>query len=125
MGAKKLFFAVKRVLLMQLLAIAVIGGFTWAFFGWPAARSTLFGGLTAFLPNLYFATRFGFSDKTKTAKEIVRSFYIGESIKIIITAGLFILIFQLPNILFLPLFAGFIAVLMVFWCALLMRDIER
>ncbi len=125
MSAKKLFFAVKRVLLMQLLAIAVIGGFALAFFGWPAARSALFGGLIAFLPNLYFAAKFGFSDKTRTAKEIVRSFYIGESIKIIITAGLFILIFQLPNILFLPLFAGFISVLMVFWCALLMRDIER
>jgi len=125
MGAKKLFFAVKRVLLMQLLAIALIGGFTLAFFGWPEARSALFGGLIAFLPNAYFAAKFGFSDKTRTAKEIVRSFYIGESIKIIITAGLFILIFQLPNILFLPLFAGFISVLMVFWCALLMRDIER
>ena len=69
MGAKKLFFAVKRVLLMQLLAIAVIGGFTWAFFGCPAARSTLFGGLTAFLPNLYFATRFGFPIKQKQQKK--------------------------------------------------------
>ncbi|CAI8879500.1 ATP synthase subunit I [Methylocaldum szegediense] len=125
MGAKKLFFAVKRVLLMQLLAIAVVGAFTWAFFGLLAARSALLGGLTAFLPNLYFATKFGFSDRTRTAKEIVRSFYIGEVIKIIITAGLFILIFQLPNILFLPLFAGFISVLMVFWCALLMRESER
>lgn len=125
MGAKKLFFAVKRVLLMQLLAIALIGGFTLAFFGWLAARSALLGGLIAFLPNVYFAAKFGFSDKTRTAKDIVRSFYIGESIKIIITAGLFILIFQLPNILFVPLFAGFVSVLMVFWCALLMRDIER
>jgi len=125
MGARKLFFAVKRVLLMQLLAIALIGGSTLAFFGWAEARSALFGGLIAFLPNAYFAAKFGFSDKTRTAREIVRSFYIGESIKIIITAGLFFLIFQLPNILFLPLFAGFISVLMVFWCALLMRDIER
>jgi ATP synthase protein I len=124
MTAKKLLFAVKRVLLMQLFAIALIGGVTLAFFGWPVARSALFGGLIAFLPNVYFAAKFGISDKTRTAKDIVRSFYIGESIKIIITAGLFILIFQLPNILFLPLFAGFASVLVVFWCALLMRDIE-
>ncbi|MGX2042169.1 ATP synthase subunit I [Methylocaldum sp. MU1018] len=125
MGAKKLFFAVKRVLLMQLIAIALIAGSMLAFFGWPEARSALFGGLAAFLPNAYFAAKFGFSDKTRAAKNVVRAFYIGETIKIIITAGLFILIFQLPNILFLPLFAGFASALMVFWFALLMRDIER
>ncbi|HYE37739.1 ATP synthase subunit I [Methylocaldum sp.] len=125
MGAKKLFFAIKRVLLMQLLAIALVAGSMLTFLGWPEARSALFGGLIAFLPNAYFAAKFGFSDKTRTAKEIVRAFYIGESIKIIITAGLFFLIFQLPNILFLPLFVGFVSALMVFWFALLMRDIER
>jgi ATP synthase protein I len=109
---------------MQIFAIAGITLFVLALWGWPDARSALFGGLTAFLPNLYFAVKFGVSDATRTAKEIVGIFYRGETIKLITTAVLFFLIFQLPDIRFLPLFTSFVLVLTVFWFALLMRGTE-
>jgi ATP synthase protein I len=109
---------------MQLLTIALFTLSALAIWGWPVARSALFGGLTAFLPNAYFAARFGFSDTARTARQIVRIFYLGETIKLITTAVLFLFIFQLPDIRFLPLFAGFVSVLMVFWFALLVRGTE-
>jgi ATP synthase protein I len=109
---------------MQLLAITVITLLVLALWGWSNARSALFGGLTAFLPNLYFAVKFGVSDASRTAKEIVGIFYRGETIKLITTAVLFFLIFQLPDIRFLPLFTSFALVLTVFWFALLWRGTE-
>jgi ATP synthase protein I len=85
------------------------------------ARSALFGGLTAFLPNLYFAAKFGFSDANRTAKQVIRTFYLGETIKLTLTAVMFFIVFQLPDIRFIPLFTAFTSVLMVFWFALLVR----
>jgi ATP synthase protein I len=46
---------------------------------------------------------------------------VGESVKLLLTVGLFILIFQIPRVEILPLMAGYIAALSIFWFALLMR----
>jgi ATP synthase protein I len=125
MGARRLFSAVRWVLRMQLLAIALITSSVLALWGWPEAKSALLGGLAAFLPNAYFAVKFGSSSgDMRPAKDIIKDFYLGETIKLIITAVLFILILQLPDIMFMPLFAGFGSVLMVFWFALLARGTE-
>jgi ATP synthase protein I len=84
------------------------------------ALSPLLGGLSAIIPNLYFALRIRGSAEQEPRK-ILRSFYMGETVKLILTATLFILIFQIPNIEILPLLVGYIAALSVFWFALLMR----
>ncbi|MGZ8217232.1 ATP synthase subunit I [Methylomagnum sp.] len=121
---KRLFSAVRWILAAQVSVIALITLSCWIVWDWPMARSALLGGVTAFLPNLYFAARFGFSNPALTAKQIVRIFYLGETIKLITTALLFVLIFQLPDIRFLPLFTSFTLVLMVFWFALLVRGAD-
>ncbi|MDD5034981.1 MAG: ATP synthase subunit I, partial [Methylococcaceae bacterium] len=84
--------------------------------------SALLGGLIGFLPNVYFGMKFGRKDPSKSADEVVGAFYLGETIKLIVTALLFVLVFQLPGILFLPLFIGFGSVIAVFWFALLLRN---
>lgn len=119
-----LLFAVRRILYLQALTILVVSSLTLALTGTQGAKSALFGGLIGFLPNAYFAVKFGRLDPRKNAQQVVRSFYFGETIKLIITALLFVLVFQLPGILFMPLFAGFIAVIMVSWFALLLRNNE-
>jgi ATP synthase protein I len=106
---------------MQLLTIGIVTIGAWFFWGYPGARSAFLGGLTAFLPNAYFAAKMGLRDEARTAQQILRSFYLGETIKLTLTAVLFFFIFQLPDILFKPLFAGFGSVLAVFWFALLIR----
>ncbi len=110
---------VSKILLMQALVIVIVSlGFL--IFGkanWIV--SSLLGGLIAFLPNLYFAYRISQANG-QSAKKIVQSFYSGESRKILMTCMLFAVAFQLPNVQFFPLMACFVAVLSVFWLALIL-----
>lgn len=110
---------VAKILGYQVLIIMAVSlGFVVG--GWQKALSSALGGLAAFIPNLYFALRVSGSAEQE-ARKILRSFYVGESVKLLLTAALFILIFQIPSIEILPLLAGYIAALSVFWFALLMR----
>ena len=111
---------VSKILILQILAICIVAsGFFLMGSRWQFISSAL-GGLIAFLPNLYFALRIARAP-VSDAKKVVRSFYAGESGKLLLTAVLFYLVFQLPEVELLPLMAGFVAVLSVFWYALIMR----
>ena len=111
---------VSKILAYQILIILIItAGFAFAG-GWQQGLSSALGGMAAFVPNLYFALRIVRSSGMP-ARKIVNSFYAGESGKLLLTAALFILIFKVPNIEILPLLAGYMAALSVFWFALLMR----
>ena len=111
---------VSKVISYQILVIIIMtAGF--ALIGARSyALSAALGGAAAFIPNLYFALRVRKS-AGQEARKIVRSFYAGESGKLLLTAALFFMIFQLPNIEILPLLSVYIAALSVFWFALLMR----
>lgn len=122
MRAASLFPAVKRLLLWQASIVAVAVVIAYLVGGMSTARSALLGGLIAFLPNVYLARRVGVA-QNKTAQEIVRSFYIGETVKIIVTALLFGLALHVPGVVFAPLIAAFIAALMVFWLGLLQTSV--
>lgn len=119
-----MFSTVRRILHWQLWIIALIFSVSMSVGGWPSARSALLGGLVGFVPNLYFAMRFGSGDKARTAQHLVKAFYAGEATKLVLTALLFLLVFQLPDLRYVPLFGGFIAVLAVFWFALLFLNRE-
>ena len=111
---------VSKILGYQILIILIItAGFAFAKGGQQGLSSAL-GGVAAFIPNLYFALRV-YRSSGKPARKIVNSFYAGESGKLLLTAAIFIMIFNIPNIQILPLLAGYIAALSVFWFALLMR----
>jgi ATP synthase protein I len=88
--------------------------------GWQEAYSSLLGGITAFVPNVYFALKLS-SSSDKDARKMLNSFYRGEFVKMLLTAALFTLILQIPSIKILPLFAGYAAALTVCWFALIMR----
>ncbi len=117
-----LYRAVRRVLQLQLLTILLATGAALAMGGKAHGLSALLGGLIGFLPNVYFAVKFGRKNPGKSAKQVVSDFYLGETIKLISTALLFVIVFQLPGILPLPLFGAFAAVMAVFWFALLLRN---
>jgi ATP synthase protein I len=88
--------------------------------GKMAALSAALGGSAAFFPNLFFAYRIK-KATGQEARKIVVSFYTGEVGKLLLTAAIFVLIFQIPNIDLLPLLVGYLTALSVFWFALLMR----
>lgn len=111
---------VSKIISYQILMIIIMtAGFALEG-GKPYALSAILGGAAAFIPNLYFALRV-YRSAGQEARKIVRSFYAGESGKLLLTAALFYMIFQLPNIEILPLLAVYMAALSVFWFALLMR----
>ncbi len=85
-----------------------------------SAKSALYGGLAALIPNWYFARKIN-KHKGQEAKKIVRSFYAGESGKLFLTAMLFALIFQDPKLDFMAVLTAYMAALTVFWFALLIR----
>ncbi|GAB4357327.1 MAG: ATP synthase subunit I [Methylohalobius sp. ZOD2] len=109
-----------RILYMQAAVLAVVFLGVLAGFGWQAAKSAALGGMIALIPNAYFALRISRSEG-KSPRQVVRGFYLGEIVKLALTAALFFLVLRLPGIVFLPLFAGFSAVLGVFWFALLLN----
>ncbi|NOR80937.1 MAG: F0F1 ATP synthase assembly protein I [Methyloprofundus sp.] len=111
---------VNKILVGQILIILiVIAGFY--FLGSnTSVKSALYGGLAALIPNWYFARKIN-KHKGEDARKVVRSFYAGESGKLIITAIIFALIFQDPKIDILAVLTAYIAALTVFWFALLIR----
>lgn len=119
-----MFADIRRVLHWQLWVIVLLVPVSMSWGGWASARSALLGGLVGFIPNVYFAAKFGCADTTRTAQHVVRAFYAGEATKLVLTAFLFVLVFQLPDLRYAPLFGGFIAVLAVFWFALLFLNRE-
>jgi len=125
MAKKSGYSTISKVLIMQAsIALSITIGFL-AFGTENMALSSIIGGLTAFLPNLYFAYRISLF-KGESAKKIVQSFYSGESRKVLMTCALFAVAFQVPGVQFLPLMVCFVAVLSVFWLALILfvQDFE-
>jgi len=111
---------VRKVLICQLLII-IIGGVSLVITGeWQNAMSFVFGGLIAFIPNLYFAIQIHMVIG-KEARKILNAFYLGEVGKWILTVILFVVVFNLPDIQIISLLCAYMTAISVFWFALLMR----
>jgi ATP synthase protein I len=121
MTAGKKLSTVSKILSLQILVILFVSAGFYLIGGWSKALSPMLGGVAAFIPNLYLALRIA-RVTGQPAQKIVRSFYAGESGKLLLTAMLFYMIFQIPSIELLPLLAGYAGALSIFWFALLIRD---
>ena len=115
------FSSVGKVLKLQVLIIILVYISLAVLENWFYAVWSLVGGLTAFVPNFYFALRIKNSEG-KEPDKIVKAFYRGESGKLLLTVVMFAIIFQLPNIKLLPLMIGYVSALSVFWFALILRN---
>jgi len=120
-GGEKKNSTVSKILGLQIIVTILISLGFYILGGSAKVLSPLLGGIAAFLPNLYFALRMA-RTIGQDPQKIVRSFYAGESGKLILTAVLFFMIFQIPTIELLPLLAAYVAALSVFWFALIFRD---
>ena len=58
-----------------------------------SAISALFGGLAVILPTVVFTGLAFRHAGARNARSIVRSFYLGESLKLVLTAGLLVCVF--------------------------------
>jgi ATP synthase protein I len=114
------FSVVSKVLLGQAVIILFVIACFFIFGNELSAKSALYGGLAALIPNFYFAQKVS-KHKGQEARKVVRSFYAGESGKLIITAAIFAIIFQDPEIDIFAVLITYVSALTVFWFALLVR----
>lgn len=87
------------------------------FFGKKEAASALLGGVVVILPSGLFAGKLFQHQGAQLARQIVKSFYLGEALKILSSVALFTLVFRLFKISPLAFFFTYIVVLMNHWFA--------
>jgi ATP synthase protein I len=112
----------RHVVLLTLLAQLGVSlgtsGLLWWWLGPVAAKSALLGGLTVVIPNGFLAARL-LGGRDSSAKALLRSAWIGEAGKLVLTALLFGVIFAAIRPLSAPaVFAGFIAAQLVIFATL-------
>lgn len=84
-----------KCLLMAQLSISLLLALILFFFsGEKKAISALLGGLVAIAPSYLFAKKLFRYDGAKFARQIVKSLYWGETLKLVTTIGLFAFIFK-------------------------------
>lgn len=108
-----------RVVAAQFAVAIIIPSGLFVFSGWRTAWSAFVGGAIATLASLYFAGVLYARRDDRSPRQFVRAFYVGESLKILITAGLFWVAIAWLKVSFLPAFATYIVALMAYWLALL------
>lgn len=105
----------KRLLLLQAaVALVLLAFFAWLY-GASGAKTAFAGSIISLVPNAIFAVyafRFG---GARSASEVVRSFYAGEALKMVLTIILFALAFITLSGPWLPLFTVFIVVTFMHW----------
>jgi ATP synthase protein I len=97
----------------------------WWWHGSVAATSALLGGMVAVIPNGFLAARL-LQPRTNDARTLLRSAWIGEFGKVVLTVLLFAVIFgAVRPIAPLAVFGGFIAAQFVVLAALLLPHGSR
>jgi ATP synthase protein I len=117
---------VPLTLLAQLGVSSVLAAVLWGWFGEVAAVSALLGGATAVVPNGFLAARLLQPSRDQSAKAMMRSAWLGEVGKVLLTVVLLGVIFGFVRPLSPPaVFAGFIAAQLVVFGALLIGSGSR
>ncbi|UXM82547.1 ATP synthase subunit I [Shewanella seohaensis] len=105
---------------LVLMQAAVAGGVSIVFFAvWGAqyGYSALAGGAIAVLPNFVFATLAFSHTGASSAGKVMKTFYWGEAVKLLLTIAMFSLVFINLQVAFLPLFVCYMLTLIVHWTA--------
>jgi F0F1-type ATP synthase assembly protein I len=81
-------------------------------------QSALAGGVIGIVAGLYQALRMFGSSPASDPARYLRAVYVGEAMKILITAALFVAAIRLLKPQFLPFIGGYSATFLVYWVAL-------
>lgn len=111
-----------RLFWVQLLATLVVSVIGLAMINKQASLSIIIGGLISILPNAYFARMLFRYSGAIVAQKIVKSFYQGEAMKLLLTFSLFALVFKTFNVVPLAFMVGFMVAQLMFWFAPLIVD---
>ena len=108
-----------RILLAQTLVtvIAALGLYLWS--GPHGAISALTGGMICVISGAYLALKMFKVDSDKPPVQWVRAFYVGEAVKLVLTALLFLIAIVYLKVNILIVILTYMAALSMYWFALL------
>lgn len=113
-------------LLVQVCVSLVAAIVFWSWMGATAGKSALLGGMAVVIPNGFLAARLLRTSRDESIGAIMRSAWVGEIGKLLLTVLLFAAIFGAVRPLDpLAVFCGFIAAQMVIFGALLLGGAQR
>lgn len=107
------------IVLGQLGITLLAGGLFLLSSGARAGYSALIGGGIGTLASLYMAVSFFRAGSAADPRHVLRGVYVGELVKLMMTAALFVAVIVFLPVVFLPLFSGYLATFFVYWLALL------
>ncbi len=106
----------KQLFIAQILLVLVLATI-WGVINHHAFLSVLFGGIVCVIPNFFFANYFFSRQHTRRPGQILVAFYLGEFLKLIISAVVIVLAIIYLNLLILPTVLGYFVANMGFWMA--------
>jgi ATP synthase protein I len=107
-----------RLAAWQLVITALVSAVASWVGGSDFAVSALIGGSIGIVAGLYQALRMFRIDASKDPDGFLRSVYVGEAIKILLTVALMLAAIRVLNVSMLPFMIGYIAIYVVYWMAL-------
>lgn len=107
----------RRIILIQLLVTLAVAAVALVF-GMVAAWSALIGGGISTLVSFYFASKVFSVRLGSPAAKIAQAFFIGETVKLLLTVTLLSVAFLWLPVAPLPLLLAYIATLLAYWLAL-------
>lgn len=108
---------VYRIIYWQLILIVGLALILFFIQGIQSSLSVLLGGLAYWLPTLLFVWCVFLRTRVRYAKQFLVSFVAGESIKLLLSATLFVLIIQHFPVHILSVLIGFVGAIVSFWIA--------
>jgi ATP synthase protein I len=104
-----------RMMLWQLLVILGLSAAVLLIQGAQTAFSVLLGGLCYWLPTLVFATRIFKFATARQAKQFVAAFFVGEMLKLMLSAILFVFSAKYLPVMALAMMVGYMGAIVAFW----------
>lgn len=115
-----------KIIASQFVTVGLITTCGYALLGWISAYSLLLGGLICAIPNAYFAIKAFEYKGARAAQKIVRAFYVGEAVKILLMCAGFALTFKFVQPLSTPaVFLGFVLVYVMGLIALMAMQADK
>ncbi len=109
--------AAYRLVAFQALLVLVVSLFCWLMWGAKTGFSAFVGGSIYVLPNLVFSSMVFAYAGARQAKKVVKAFYLGEVIKLLLTIVLFVVAFVSFDANFASFFTSFAIVMFSQWSA--------
>src|SRR3990167_8118140 len=117
----KIQYQAYRIVLWQLLSVAVLSLFAMPFFGIAKSTAVITGGMVYGLPNLLFVWGVFRFVSAQQMPQFVTAFFIGEMLKLMISALLFVMIVNYLSLSLLFTLLGFIGGIVSFWIVSLLH----